>query len=272
MARAIQNPKPPAAMSVAGSDSGAGAGIQADVLTFAAHGVYGTTAITAITAQNPDKVGAISPCDAGAFAKQLELCASFYAPAAAKTGMLFDAKTAELCADFFDLHPNILLVVDPVMFSTSGAKLLKDDASNILKTRLIPRSTIFTPNLDEASFLLGGIAITPDNQMESAARLAKEFGACALLKGGHLSSDLISDILAFPDGRIVEFPSKRVRGVDTHGSGCTLSAAITANLALGLSVENSCLTAQKYIVECMRHPIEVGGRRFINHFPPKSGS
>lgn len=268
---AEKNPsfKLPTAMTVAGSDSGAGAGIQADMLTFAAHGVYGTTAISAITAQNPDEVSSISVCTPNTFSEQLERCIEFFRPNSAKTGMLFEAELVEIAADFFSQHKEISLVVDPVMISTSKAKLLKDDAVEVLKTKLIPQATIFTPNLDEAAALLGVEKIDSENQIDSALKLVEKYESCVLLKGGHLSTNEIADIFADKNGNVFPIKSKRIDNIDTHGSGCTLSAAISANLAKGKDLLESCKLAQAYILDCMENPLYVGGRYFINHFPKK---
>ncbi len=254
-------------MSVAGSDSGAGAGIQADLLTFAAHGVYGCTAITALTAQNPDEVRAVHTPDAGFVRAELEAVSDYYRPAAAKTGMLSDAAVAREAADFFASRREILLVADTVMFSTSGARLLEKDAERVLEERLIPLSRVFTPNLDEARALLGGRL--PKDPRAAACKLRDKFGAAVLLKGGHRAGDEIVDILADVSGEVFEFRGKRVRGVNTHGSGCTLSAAIAANLALGKPLPEACERARGYLVAGMKNPLETRGGKFINHFPKK---
>lgn len=264
MFRKEQKSETACAMSVAGSDSGAGAGIQADLLTFAAHGIYGCTAITALTAQNPDRVSAVYGANPDFLTAQLEAVETFYKPKSAKTGMLFDSAIVENVADFFAKHKEISLVVDPVMISTSGSRLLRDDAVEALEKRLIPVSALFTPNLDEGAALLGAEKI---GDIEAAAlSLLEKFGVPVLLKGGHLEGDDIVDILATADGKTVSIKSKRVKGVNTHGSGCTLSAAITANLAKGLTLEQSCLKAQAYILACMKNPLKISGEKFLNHF------
>ena len=254
----------PCAMTIAGSDSGAGAGIQADLFAFAANGVYGTSAIAALTAQNPDEVRAISSPDSAMLRAQAETVAEFYAPKAAKTGMLFCADIVETVADFFLKHREIALVVDPVMISTSGAKLLKDDAVSALKEKLIPLAKVFTPNIDEAEFLLGEKISDP---LSAAKKLREKFGAGVLLKGGHLKSDRLTDVLACADGKVLEFFCERIKGVNTHGSGCTLSAAIAANLAKGLPLPEAVERARTYLLAGMKNPLKVGGQYFINHFP-----
>ena len=255
----------PCAMSVAGSDSGGGAGIQADLLTFAAHGIHGCTAITALTAQNPDIVKAAEATDVGILYAQMETACAYYKPNAAKTGMLFAAEIVECVADFFARRPHIALVVDPVMISTSGARLLKADAVAALTEKLMPSAALITPNLDEGAALMGKSEIADISA--AAAELSRKFGVSVLLKGGHLRGDEITDVLAERSGKISEIKSKRVHGVNTHGSGCTLSASITANLAKGMDLPDACRTAQAYIVSCMKNPLETSGGSFINHFP-----
>ena len=259
--------KIPCSMTIAGSDSGAGAGIQADLLTFASHGVYGTTAISAITAQNPNMVSTVSAPDSDILAKQMNAIADFYEIKSAKTGMLFDAKLIKVVADFFKSHKEIKLVLDPVMISTSGAKLLKDDAIEMLETTLIPLAEVITPNLDEGAVLLNVAKIV--DVEESAKALAKKYAVNVLLKGGHLESDDIFDVLATPQGDINILKSKRIPNINTHGSGCTLSASIASNLAKGFSLLQSCKYAQEYIVATMKNPLETAGEKFINHFPNK---
>lgn len=260
----MENSDIPCAMTVAGSDSGAGAGIQADILTFAANGVYACSAIAALTAQNPNGVYAISAPDAAFLRAQMDAVADFYKPNAAKTGMLFDAQSIAAAADFFASHPEISLVVDPVAIATSGAKLLKDDAVEILKSGLIPISALFTPNLDEGAMLLG---VDEIGSVEDAAqRLFEKYSAPVLLKGGHMRGDDIRDVLCDADGLHV-MPSRRIPDVNTHGSGCTLSAAIAANLAKGKTLEAACADAKKYLSDAMARGVKVGGETFINHFP-----
>ncbi len=256
-----------AAMTIAGSDSGAGAGIQADLLTFAANGVYGCTAIAAITAQNPDRVDAVTTPDSNMLVAQMKAIDDYYNPKAAKTGMLFDSKIIESVADFFVTRKCIHLVVDTVMISTSGKKLLKDDAIETLEQKLIPISTLFTPNLDEGAVLLNKESIT--DIKGDAQRLRDKFNTSVLLKGGHLTGDEIIDVLATIDGELKILSSKRINAVNTHGSGCTLSAAITANIAKGETIFQATKNAQDYIIACMKNPLETAGEKFINHFPKR---
>lgn len=276
----------PVALSLAGSDSGGGAGIQADLLAFAANGVFGTTAITALTAQNPDGVSAVNPVPAAFVREQAEQVARFFKVGAAKTGMLATAEIINAVADFFDAHPEIKLVVDPVMIATSGAKLIDDAAIATLRERLIPLAAAVTPNLDEAEVLLGkkfawrGNATTEcRNVAESAEELADALGVPVLLKGGHGFGDDVFDALAFPKksgtlrGEVsVLMKHPRVAGTNTHGSGCTLSAAIAANLA-GTPIssdekENLAAAVSRavdYVSAGISSPLSVAGDRFIAH-------
>lgn len=262
----------PAVLTIAGSDSGGGAGIQADLLTFAANGVFGTTAITALTAQNPAGVTGIFPVSADFVREQIEQIAIFFSLRAAKTGMLFNAEIIAGTADFFDAHREIPLVLDPVMVATSGARLLEDDAISILRTRLIPRAALITPNLNEAEILLGEIfswrrhAQSPVGEIEKSARaLAKKLGVPVLLKGGHGNGETLFDVCAQPDGEIKIWQRKRIAGTNTHGSGCTLSAAITAQIARGESLFSAIERAGAYLHRAIANPVALAGTRFIAH-------
>ncbi|MBQ9759206.1 MAG: bifunctional hydroxymethylpyrimidine kinase/phosphomethylpyrimidine kinase [Opitutales bacterium] len=267
----------PVALTLAGSDSGGGAGIQADLLTFAAHSVFGTTAITALTAQNPDGVSAVHPVPAEFVREQAEQVARYFKIGAAKTGMLATSEIIHAVADFFEAHREIKVVVDPVMIATSGAKLIDDAAIATLRERLIPLASLVTPNLDEAEVLLGekfAWRANPKTQSgeisESAEKLAEALGVSVLLKGGHGNGDEVFDALAFPKAQggfdsFVKHP--RVAETNTHGSGCTLSAAIAANLA-GSARENLSAAVSRavdYVSAGISKPLPVAGDRFIAH-------
>ena len=255
----------PTSITIAGSDSGAGAGIQADMLAMVANGVFATSVIAAITAQNPNEVRAISTTTPDVFKAQLETVFDYFKPLSAKTGMLFDAQHIEIVAEFFRKNPQVKLVVDPVMISTSGAKLLKDDAVKVLENQLLPIAYIITPNLDEAKALLRIDKI--EDMQTTAQQLSEKFNTSVLLKGGHLQGDEISDILYTKNGEIFQFNSKRVANINTHGSGCTLSAAIAANIAKGFDIVSACKKAQAYLLKGMKKPVNIFGENFINHFP-----
>ena len=254
------------ALTVAGSDSGGGAGIQADMLTFAANGVFATSAIAALTAQNPGKVCGVFKVSAQFLSEQLNAVARFFAPKAMKCGMLFDADCINALADFAEAHPKVGFVADTVMISTSGAKLLSDNAIDALKNRLLPLAEVITPNLDEAQFLLGKPVV---DIFAAAKELSKIVDTAVLLKGGHLKGDILTDVLYTKSGKTFSWQTRRIPRINTHGSGCTLSAAICANFAKGFSLETSVENARKYLLRGMQNPVLVAGENFINHFPNK---
>lgn len=257
----------PVALTIAGSDSGAGAGVQADLLTFAANGVFGTTAVTCLTAQNPDGVTGVAAIDAGMVLAQAEQVAGFFKIRAAKTGMLYDAAIIEEVASFFEARPELPVVLDPVMVSTSGAKLLKEDAITSLREKLIPRARLVTPNLDEAAVLAGERPNDADAMERVAIRLSLRYRVPFLVKGGHLHGGSVVDVLAVPGAPAIRFTGERIEGVDTHGSGCTLSAAITAHLARGLALTEAVAAGRDYLRRAISAALPAGGRKFINHFP-----
>jgi hydroxymethylpyrimidine/phosphomethylpyrimidine kinase len=257
---------PPIALTIAGSDSSAGAGIQADLKTFTALGVYGLTAVACIVAEVPRKVSRIEPVTARMVREQIEVLLKNFRVGAIKTGLLCSAEI--VCAVARTIQDrkkkaarSIPLVVDPVMIATSGDNLLEPRAVEAYQNKLFPLATVITPNLDEAALLL---ETTIDNrrQMASAAKtLAKKYHASILLKGGHLRGDNAIDLL-FHQGELREFSAPFVRGVETHGTGCTYSAAITAGLASGSSLEQAIARAKKFVTESIK-------RRF--HWKSKSG-
>ena len=254
----IQHPieSPPVALTIAGSDSSAGAGIQADLKTFTALGVYGLTAVTCIVAEVPRKVSRIEPITARMVRDQIEVLLKHFRVDAIKTGLLCSAEIVCAVADAIKegkkkAARSIPLVVDPVMIATSGDKLLEFEAVDGYKKKLFPLATLITPNLDEAAVLLD-TTINNRRQMGSAARaLAKEYGASILVKGGHLRGGKAIDLL-FHQGELREFSAPFVRGVKTHGTGCTYSAAITAGLAAGLSLEQAITGAKKFVTESIK--------------------
>lgn len=263
----MTTPELPVAMTIAGSDSGAGAGMQADLLTFAALGVFGTTAVTCLTAQNPDGVSAIEALPAAFVGEQIRQLHRYFDVRALKTGMLYSREIIEEVAGFLQAHPALPAVVDPVMVATSGAVLLAPEAVAALRERLLPLATVVTPNLDEAAVLLGERPATAEAMGEAGLRLARTYGVPFLVKGGHLGGNELTDVLAFPDGRSRQHTSPKVEGVDTHGGGCTLSAAIAAGLARGLALEPAVAAARDYLQRGLERSLAVGARRFINHRP-----
>ncbi|MDD2765625.1 MAG: bifunctional hydroxymethylpyrimidine kinase/phosphomethylpyrimidine kinase [Opitutaceae bacterium] len=255
------------ALTIAGSDSGAGAGIQADLLTFAAHEVFGTTAITCLTAQNPDGVTAIEALPASFVAEQIQQVHRYFKVRALKTGMLFSAEIISVVADFLRRQRQIPAVVDPVMVATSGAVLLPPEARTALKEKLLPCAALVTPNLDEVGVLLGEKPATPAAMAAAGRQLVQTYGVPFLVKGGHLAGGDLTDLLVKPNGQVSTYTAQRVTGVDTHGSGCTLSAAITANLARGLGLDYAVEAARVYLLRGLQRSFVLGDRRFINHRP-----
>ena len=248
----------PVALTVAGSDCSAGAGIQADLKTFTALGVYGLTAVTCIVAEVPGKVSWIEPVTARMVRAQIEVLLKNFRVGAIKTGLLCSAEivcaVAQAIQDSEEKTARpIPFVVDPVMIATSGDNLLEPEAVESYENKLFPLATIITPNLDEAALLLE-TTIKDRKQMENAAKaLAKKYGASILLKGGHLRGDNAIDLL-FHHGELTEFSVPFVRGVETHGTGCTYSAAITSGLASGFLLEQAIKRAKKFVTESIaRH-------------------
>jgi len=259
------------ALTIAGSDSGAGAGIQADLKTFAAHGVYGTSAITAVTAQNTVGVTMFEALSPELVRAQLEAVMSDIGAHAAKTGMLATAAIVEtVAAAVVDLRiPR--LVVDPVMVAKSGDRLLDDAAMLAMKHALLPRAVVVTPNIPEAEALTG-LRITTDGDRREAARRILALGpAAVVIKGGHFGTPDIVDLLAAGE-EFVEFRHERIPGRHTHGTGCTFAASIAASLALGRTLAEAIPLAQRYIAGAIRNGPELGqGHGPMNHFWETSG-
>jgi hydroxymethylpyrimidine/phosphomethylpyrimidine kinase len=252
------NHSPPVALSIAGSDSSAGAGVQGDLKTFSALGVYGLTAVTCIVAEIPGKVSRIEAVNAKIVREQIEVLAKNFRIAAIKTGLLCSAEIISAVAktirgtDNLSV-PRIPLVIDPVMVATSGDYLLEPAAIKAYEKELFPLASLITPNLDEAERLLGTKIKDRQSMHRAGKQLKRKLGTAVLLKGGHLAGDYAVDLL-FVDGKVVEFSVPFVRGVATHGTGCTYSAAITAGLASGLSLEEATRRAKKFVTESIaRH-------------------
>lgn len=256
----------PVCLTCAGSDSGGGAGIQADLLTFTDLATYGTTALTALTAQNPEAVSGVLPVEAEFVAQQLDQVTDYYPVAAMKTGMLFNARIIEAVASFLARHKDIPVVVDPVMVATSGAQLLEDEAVVAMQEALLKKAALLTPNLDEVKVLLQWRPETPQEMADAARELSDQFGTAVLVKGGHLEGDTVVDLLLEPGSEDPHrMESTRVAEVSTHGSGCTLSAAITAFLARGETLPVAVEQARTYLHERLQHPWRVGGEAIIAH-------
>ncbi|MBI2188236.1 MAG: bifunctional hydroxymethylpyrimidine kinase/phosphomethylpyrimidine kinase [Acidobacteria bacterium] len=258
--------RPRVALTVAGSDSSGGAGIQADLKTFAAHRVYGVSAITAVTAQNTSGVASFQPVPADLITAQIEAVVSDIGVHAAKTGMLPTAAVVEAAAAAVAELDIPFLVVDPVMVATSGDRLIDDEAVAAMKVELIRRAFVVTPNIPEAE-VLAGMAITSDDDRRTAARRIAALGATAvIITGGHAASLDIVDLL-YDGERFREFRAERVAGRATHGTGCTFSAALAARLALGTSLEEAVPLVQAYIAGAIRSAPDLGrGHAPMDHF------
>jgi len=256
-----KHPRLPIALTIAGSDSGGGAGIQADLKTFAALGVHGTSVVTCLTAQNPKGVLGVQPASPAMVRQQLEAVFAELPPAACKTGMLYSTEIIRVAVDFFGGKNRPQLIVDPVMVATSGASLLESSAVKSICDRLLPLATLVTPNLDEAELLLS-IKIRDEEDLRAAARqIVERFGCAALVKGGHLRGTReAADI--FNDGKTeLLLTAPFVRGVSTHGTGCTYSAAIAAHCARGLALADAVQAAKAFITRAI-----AGSRRIGRHF------
>jgi hydroxymethylpyrimidine/phosphomethylpyrimidine kinase len=257
----------PFACTIAGSDSGGGAGIQADLKTFAAMGVWGCSVITAVTAQNTREVRGSWVLPPEAVACQIETVVSDFPIRAFKTGMLANDGIIRAVADA--LPREGALVIDPVMIATSGARLLAEDAVEALVACLLPRATLVTPNIPEAQVLAGMDTIGSVEDMITAGRLICAQGASAVLvKGGHLTGEHSVDVLVEGD-RVTRFSGKRYTG-QVHGTGCCLSAAITASVAQGRTMTEACGEAKSFVGGAIRDAVVTpGGRRIVNPQPAR---
>jgi hydroxymethylpyrimidine/phosphomethylpyrimidine kinase len=254
------------ALTIAGSDSGGGAGIQADLKTFAAHGVFGTSAITAVTAQNTLGVTMFEALSADLVTAQIEAVVSDIGVHAAKTGMLANAAIVEAVAAAAEDLEIPWLVVDPVMIAKSGARLVDNEALAAMKVELFPRAFLVTPNVPEAEALTGVDIHNEDDRREAARRLADLGASNVVVKGGHFPTDDIVDLL-YDGHEFTAFRGERVRGRHTHGTGCTFAAAITAQLALGVRLAEAIPLAQRYVAGAIRAAPGLGkGHGPMNHF------
>jgi hydroxymethylpyrimidine/phosphomethylpyrimidine kinase len=241
----------PVVLTVAGSDSGSEAGIQADLKTFAVLKVHGTCALACITAQNRSTVARLEPCSPGMVREQMEAVAAGFPLSAAKTGMLYSAAIVREVAAFFQQRPSVPLVVDPVIISTSGRRLLQADGVAILRRKLLPLATLVTPNVSEAEMLIEAKIATLEELRRAARIIQQRFGCATLAKGGHLAGTNESvDFLCTGKGEWM-FSAPRVKTRGLHGTGCTYSAAIAAYLAHGRSLEQSVSLAKNYITRAI---------------------
>ena len=267
----------PVALTIAGSDSSAGAGLQADLKTFSALGVYGLSAVTCVVAEIPGKVSRIEAVSAEMVREQIEVLAKNFPIAAIKTGLLYSAEiisaVARVIVDVVRKIDNkVPLVIDPVIVATSGDPLLREDAIDLYQKELFPLASLITPNLLEAEKFLGKPIDDLRAMRHAGKELEKKFQTSILLKGGHLAGDNAVDLL-FVDGKIVEFAAPFVRDVATHGTGCTYSAGITAGLASGLSLEDAIRRAKKFVTAAIAQHFRWaprGGKNLdaLNHSGP----
>ncbi|HAB19014.1 MAG TPA: bifunctional hydroxymethylpyrimidine kinase/phosphomethylpyrimidine kinase [Verrucomicrobiota bacterium] len=256
----------PVALTIAGSDSGGGAGIQADLKTLAALGVFGTSAITCVTAQNPRGVFALRAVQPALVAGQMEAVFSELRPQAVKTGMLFNRAIIAAVVDAWPTRNAPPLVVDPVMVATSGARLLQADAIRVMKRDLLPLATLITPNVDEAVVLLGRPVRQFADLILAAAELHRRFGCAVLLKGGHLRGEAEARDVFIKGSTQLIFSAPFVRGVDTHGTGCTYAAAITAFLARGIPLTQAVEQAKQHVTQAIAGSVRVGRHTALNPF------
>jgi hydroxymethylpyrimidine/phosphomethylpyrimidine kinase len=244
------------ALTIAGSDSSGGAGIQADIKTMTANGVYATSAITALTAQNTTGVYGILESTPEFLANQLDCVFTDIFPDAVKTGMVSSTALIAVIADKLRQYKARNIVVDPVMVATSGARLISEEAVDALKEKLLPLATLLTPNIPEAE-VLSGMTISDPAGMERAARaISEQYGCAVLCKGGHQISD--ADDLLWWNGAGVWFRGRRIQNSNTHGTGCTLSSAIAANLAKGYDLDRSVQRAKDYISGALAAMLDLG--------------
>jgi hydroxymethylpyrimidine/phosphomethylpyrimidine kinase len=261
-------PTHPVVLTIAGSDSGGGAGVQADLKTFAAFGVHGTSAISCLTAQNPKRVLAVEPCSPTMLRRQLEAVFEELPPRAVKTGMLYSVANVRTVADFFGararVRPRVPLVVDPVMVSTSGAPLLARAAKRIMMEKLFPLATLVTPNLDEVKALLGTKPDSLEAMRQAAREIHRRFGCAVVVKGGHLRGKRAGMDIFYDGATELELAAPKVFKIRTHGTGCTFSAAICAALALGDDLPTATRMAKRFVTSAIEHSYRIGKHLALN--------
>lgn len=245
------------ALTIAGTDPSGGAGIQADIKTMTANGVFALTAVTALVAQNTTGVKSIQEATPEFLAEQLDCVFTDIFPDAVKTGMVSSIPLIEVIAQRLEHYQARSIVVDPVMVATSGDRLISEDALDALKTRLLPLAAVLTPNIPEAEILSGGTIRSQEDMVRAAGEIGRTYGCAVLCKGGHQVSDA-SDFLWRPGGQGRWFRSPRVDNPNTHGTGCTLSSAIASNLAKGLDLETAVERAKQYIFGALSAQLNLG--------------
>jgi hydroxymethylpyrimidine/phosphomethylpyrimidine kinase len=254
----------PCALTIAGSDSGGGAGIQADLKTFYAFGVHGLSAITCITSQNPKTISSVTRIPARTVRSQLEAVESFFEPRNIKIGMLCSSGIIREVAQYLSRKKDKFVVLDPLIVSTSGRRLLNEAGITTMLNELVPHCSLITPNLPEARFLLGESILTSDSMRVAAKTLFDRYGCPVLLKGGHLQNgDNLIDF--FWDGKVeLPFKSKRILGITTHGTGCTYASGICAGMASGLTLERSLTKAHRYVLGAIRKTVKCANGHILN--------
>lgn len=243
-------------LTIAGSDSGGGAGIQADVKTMTMNGVFAMTAVTALTAQNTTGVQGIYEVTPEFLKQQLDSVFTDLRPDAVKIGMVSSSSLVRVIAERLDFYKAGCVVVDPVMVATSGAKLIADEAVDALKTYLFPLATVLTPNIPEAEVLCGWSIRSEQDMEKAAAEIGEAYHSAVLLKGGHAVND--ANDLLYSDGSLKWFRGKRIQNPNTHGTGCTLSSAIASNMAKGFSLEEAVGRSKEYISGALEYMLDFG--------------
>lgn len=256
----------PVGLTIAGSDSGGGAGIQTDLKTFAALGVHGTSAITCLTAQNPKVVTGIQAATPAMVQKQIEAVFAELKPAAVKTGMLFSTSIIKVVTKFFAQGKRPPLIVDPVMVATSGARLLQPAAIKAVRQDLLPLATLVTPNLDEAALLVNRPLQSVEDLRAAAREIYETYGCAALVKGGHLKNSAEAIDIFYDGLNELMLTAPYVRGVSTHGTGCTYSAAITGYLALGCDLPLAVQLGKNFITQAIAQSEKAAGHSVLNCF------
>lgn len=251
-------------LTIAGSDCSGGAGIQADMKTMAAHKVYGMSVITSLTAQNTTGVYGVLDIEPEFVAKQIDCVFQDIVPDAVKIGMVSNSKIIDVIVDKLQEYKAKNIVVDPVMVSTSGSKLLSDEAMDVLQNKLIKIADIITPNIPESEVLSGISIKSQEDMIEAAKKISEMLEGAVLIKGGHLVSDAID--LLYNNGEYRWFKSERINNKNTHGTGCTLSSAIACNLAMSYNLEDSIERAKKYLTGALKDGLNLGkGSGPLNH-------
>lgn len=251
-------------LTIAGSDCSGGAGIQADLKTITVHKMYGMSVITALTAQNTTGVYGIEEASKDFVCNQIDCIFKDIVPDATKIGMVSNSEIIEAIAEKLSYYKAKNIVLDPVMVSTSGSKLICDEAIDVLTNKLMPLAKVITPNIQEAEVLCGFKVENQEDMIRAAKGIAKDLNIAVLVKGGHLSEEAI-DIL-YENGNITYFKSERIENPNTHGTGCTLSSAIACNLAEGKSLEESVKNAKEYLTGAIKAKLDIGeGRGPLEH-------